>query len=252
VPGYESVGRVRAHSDLTAHLDGRRVFVPGARCYGAISGLFGGAASRMVVPAARVLSVDEDLDEQGILLALAATAYHVTRGDPAAQPGLIVGHGVLGRLLARIAIAVGAVPPTVWEIAPGRRAGASGYRVCAPDADAGAVYARICDASGDANVIDRLMSQLGRGGEIALAGFYSRPLNFAFPPAFMREARLRVCAEWEPADLTGVRDLVACGALSLDGLVTHRFPATAAADAYRTAFDDPECLKMILDWRACA
>jgi bacteriochlorophyllide a dehydrogenase len=29
-----------------------------------------------------------------------------------------------------------------------------------------------------------------------LAGFYTEPLAFAFPPAFMKEARLRVAAEW--------------------------------------------------------
>ena len=26
---------------------------------------------------------------------------------------------------------------------------------------------------------------------------------------------------------------------------------TLAADAYRTAFEDADCLKMILDWRSC-
>ncbi|MEM9757458.1 MAG: chlorophyll synthesis pathway protein BchC, partial [Pseudomonadota bacterium] len=40
------------------------------------------------------------------------------------------------------------------------------------------------------------------------------------------------------------------GALSLDGLVTHRRPADDADAAYRTAFADPGCLKMILDWEA--
>ena len=39
-----------------------------------------------------------------------------------------------------------------------------------------------------------------------LAGFYSEPLSFAFPPAFMREARLRVAAEWKPSDLIAVKD----------------------------------------------
>jgi 3-hydroxyethyl bacteriochlorophyllide a dehydrogenase len=37
--------------------------------------------------------------------------------------------------------------------------------------------------------------------------------------------------------------------LSLDGLITHRSEAQAADDAYRTAFGDPSCLKMVLDWR---
>ncbi len=88
------------------------------------------------------------------------------------------------------------------------------------------------------------------GGEVVLAGFYSAPLSFSFPPAFMREARIRVAAEWREGDLVAVKALVACGALSLDGLITHRQPANAASDAYRTAFEDPSCLKMVLDWRS--
>ena len=55
---------------------GQTVFVPGANCFGAVRGLFGGAASRLVVPGARVLPIAEDLGERGVLLALAATAYH--------------------------------------------------------------------------------------------------------------------------------------------------------------------------------
>ena len=31
-------------------------------------------------------------------------------------PELIIGHGVLGRLLARLTVAAGLPPPTVWEL----------------------------------------------------------------------------------------------------------------------------------------
>ena len=41
-----------------------------------------------------------------------------------------------------------------------------------------------------------LIARLAPGGEIVLAGFYDTPLSFAFPPAFMREARIRIAAEW--------------------------------------------------------
>jgi bacteriochlorophyllide a dehydrogenase len=65
----------------------------------------------------------------------------------------------------------------------------------------------------------------------------------------MREMRLRIAAEFQPADIAAVLRLIGEGKLSLSGLITHRAPARAAADAYRTAFGDPACLKMILDWR---
>jgi 3-hydroxyethyl bacteriochlorophyllide a dehydrogenase len=249
VPGYESVGRVVAAGESSGHAVGETVFVPGARCYGEVRGLFGGAASTVVVPGARVTTVDERLGERAVLLALAATARHALATAHARPPELIVGHGVLGRLLARIAIATRAVPPTVWERNPERATGAVGYAVLDPKADPRRDYASIYDASGDASLLDTLIARLAPGGEIVLAGFYSEPLAFAFAPAFMREARLRVAAEWRDPDMAAVKSLVEAGALSLDGLITHREAAPEAASAYRTAFGDPACLKMVLDWR---
>jgi len=37
--------------------------------------------------------------------------------------------------------------------------------------------------------------------------------------------------------------------MSFDGLITHHDVANHAGDAYRTAFGDAACLKMVLDWR---
>ena len=106
--------------------------------------------------------------------------------------------------------------------------------------------------SGDGALLNTLISRLALGGEVVLAGFYDEPLSFVFPPAFMREARLRVAAQWLPSDLAAVKDLAESGQLSLDGLITHRSDAMHADSAYRTAFGDPSCLKMILDWRSCS
>lgn len=252
VPGYESVGRVSEVGSSVGLSVGDRVFVPGAKCFGDIKGLFGGAASRLVVPENRVWRFDDDLGEQGVLFALAATAYHAIAADDARLPQLIVGHGVLGRLIARLTVILGADAPVVWENNLDRANDAIGYTVIDPAADSRRDYRAICDVSGDAALLNTLISRLAPGGEIALAGFYSEPLSFAFAPAFMREARIRVAAEWKPSDMAAVRDLVKRGHLSLDGLITHRVDALEADAAYRTAFTDPHCLKMILDWRACS
>jgi len=248
VPGYETVGRIAVAGAGSGGRVGDRVFVPGARCFGEVRGLFGGAASRLVVDGARVARFEEALGEQGVLLALAATAHHAMAG---AVPDLIVGHGVLGRLLARLSVLAGGTP-TVWERNPARAEGAEGYQVLDPAQDSRRDYRAIYDVSGDAGLLDTLVAHLAPGGEIVLAGFYSQRLSFSFPPAFMREARLRIAAQWQPADLAAVAALAGAGTLSLDGLITHRSVAASADRAYRTAFGDPACLKMILDWRACA
>ena len=249
VPGYESVGRVTQSGVRAGRRVGDRVFVPGANCYRDVRGLFGGAAARLVVPGARVVPVAERLGQHAVLLALAATAYHAAAGSNAPQPDLIVGHGVLGRLLARLALAAGAPAPTVWERDPERRGGAAGYAVVDPDDDQRRDYRAIYDVSGDASVLDSLIGRLASGGEIVLAGFYSDPLSFQFPAAFMREARFRVAAQWRQPDLEAVRILAESGQLSLDGLITHTREARDAPAAYETAFGDKRCLKMVLDWR---
>ncbi len=189
VPGYESVGRiVDAGPEARARL-GDWVFVPGANCYTDARGLFGGTARRVIVPSARALPIPEHLGEAGVLCALAATALHAIKGGFArreALPDLIIGHGVLGRLLARLTVALGGSAPTMWEVNPARRAGATGYDVVDPAADERRDYHAIYDASGDAGLIDDLVMRLAKGGEIVLAGFYSERVSFAFPAAFMR------------------------------------------------------------------
>ncbi len=249
VPGYESVGEVVEAGAATDLQPGQLVFVPGAKCFGEVRSLFGASASRLVVPAKRVVPLDQQLGERGILIALAATAYHAIAARGATPPDCIVGHGVLGRLLARISVALGNPPPTVWEKNPLRSGGADGYAVIDPETDERRDYRSIYDVSGDPKLLDILISRIAATGEIVLAGFYSEPLSFAFPPAFMREARIRIAAEWQPPDIAATKALIDSGKLSLDGLITHHQEAASAPDAYRIAFEDPACLKMVLNWR---
>jgi 3-hydroxyethyl bacteriochlorophyllide a dehydrogenase len=253
VPGYESSGVVVEAGAETGYRPGDAVFVPGANCYaqidgGPLRGLFGGAARHLVTPASRVTRIDPGMGETGALLALAATARHALAGFDTALPDLIVGHGVLGRLLARLTIAAGGAAPTVWEVNTARHAGATGYPVLHPDMDPRRDYRAIYDASGAPDLLNTLIGRIAKGGEVVLAGFYTAPVSFNFPPAFMKEARIRIAAEWTPEDLTATRALVEAGALSLAGLATHRARHSDATAAYATAFTDPDCLKMILDW----
>lgn len=248
IPGYEASGEVVEAGPASGFFVGDTVFVPGARCYGDIRGLFGGASDLLVTPADRIVRTDPSLKAQGALLALAATALHAVTQKPDALPELIVGHGVVGRLLARCTIALGGQPPVVWETDPARRHGAQGYVVYDPEEDDRRDYARIVDATGDASLIDSLIGRLCKGGELVLAGFYADRPSFAFPMAFIKEVSLRVAAEWTRDDLITTRNLINNGALDLSGLITHRRSAERAADAYQTAFSDPTCLKMIIDW----
>ncbi len=279
VPGYEVVGRVRhrhgqapddgdaTHANAAEDFDiGDLVFVPGANCYQDVRGLFGGAAARLRAPADKLRRLPRTITGgpdspgvgadshiagpiEGTLLALAATAQHALASCSSDHgPSLIVGHGALGRLVARLMAAQGFADVTVWETASDRRDGAAGYSVIDPSAETQKAYARIIDVSGDAGLLDTLIGHLAPGGEIVLAGFYADRLSFSFPPAFMREARFRVAAQWQASDLDRVIALADSGALSLAGLITHTAPVSDARAAYDAAFNDPACLKMVLHW----
>lgn len=256
VPGYETVGRVVRAAGQTSLKEGARVFVPGANCLKGVRSLFGGSASRLVVPQSRTVTLQDNLGEQAVLLALAATAYHAVAGggqrEPSPAPDLIIGHGVMGRLLARLAVAAGGPAPVVWETAAHRHGGARDYIVMHPDDDDRCDYKAIYDVSGDSTILDLAIARLAYGGEVVLAGFYKNAMSFVSGPALKKEARIRAASDWKRADLLAVTQLAHSGRLSLDGLITHTQVAEKAASAYDVAFGDTACLKMILDWRHTA
>jgi 3-hydroxyethyl bacteriochlorophyllide a dehydrogenase len=256
VPGFETFGQVvKAHKGSSLK-EGDTVFVPGANCFSGVKSMYGGAASRLVVSDQLVLPVSDQLGVDAVLLALAATAYHAVSGggvhEPFTPPDLIVGHGVMGRLLARLTVAAGCPAPTVWETEPEIAKGAQGYAVVHPEDDPRRDYQAIYDVNGETGVLDHLIQRIRPGGEIVLAGFYKHGLEFSYAPAFTKEARIRVSSEWKRRDLLAVNQLVNSGQLSLKGLVTHVQAFHSANAAYSTAFGDVSCLKMVLDWSAHA
>lgn len=250
VPGYETVGIVEEAPKHLKHRIGEFVFVPGSAAYKDVRGLFGGAAKHIITSNNKARSLNPNLGAEGALLALSSTAYHAlvhpVTSKPA-LPDLIVGHGILGRLLARLTVALGG-SPTVWEQNPQRQECAGEYRVCASSDCEGEKYQNIIDVSGDSTIIDQLMGHLAPQGEIVLAGFYEARLDFAFPAAFMKEARLRIAAEWSLSDQDMVCQMLERDQLSLKNLITDEVAVAHADSAYEAAFTNPNCLKMVLNW----
>ena len=254
VPGYETVGTV-AHMgpEVTGLSVGDLVFLPGSYAFQGVQNIFGGSGSRLVVPHERAVKLDPALGVKGVLLALAATAHHVftvgREGLPLAYPDLIIGHGIMGRLLARMVVAAGQPAPVVWETQAVRQSGALGYSVIHPDEDQRKDYRCICDVSGDSGIVNRVIPKMVPGGEVVLAGFYKQDLSFSYAMAFMREASIRVAAQWKKHDLDAVVAMFHDGSLPLEGLITHTETPQRAQQAYEAAFGDPQCLKMVIDWR---
>ena len=206
VPGYESVGRVREAGPDSGRTVGEHVFVPGApllRRSARPVRRRGVARRRRRQPPRH--GVGDARRTFGSLLALAATARHAIAAPGAALPDLIVGHGTLGA-------------PSRSPHGAGRR---HAYRVGAPGKPCdrrrrlryrpirtmmgGATTASFATPAAMPAFSTRSSGRLAPGGEIVLAGFYSEALSFAFPPAFMREARLRIAAQWQHEDLVAVQ-----------------------------------------------
>ena len=253
VPGYESTGEVvQAPKDSNLKI-GDMVFVPGADCYsGSVKSLFGGAAQMIISSPNRLIKIDPTMGCNGALFALAATARHAIAGFGNKMPDVIVGHGVLGRLLARLVMLAGEKPPIVWEKNILRHSGATDYEVVLPEYDERSDYDCIFDVSGDSEILDSLIGRVRKGGEVVLAGFYPDRLGFGFAQAFLKEVSLRVSAEFTPEDVATTKLLIEDGSLSFDGLISDVYSTKNANEAYNIAFNNAECLKMVLDWRNAA
>ena len=253
VPGYESTGEVVQAPDDSNLKIGDMVFVPGADCYsGSVKSLFGGAAQMIISSPNRLIKIDPTMGCNGALFALAATARHAIAGFGNKMPDVIVGHGVLGRLLARLVMLAGEKPPIVWEKNILRHSGATDYEVVLPEYDERSDYDCIFDVSGDSEILDSLIGRVRKGGEVVLAGFYPDRLGFGFAQAFLKEVSLRVSAEFTPEDVATTKLLIEDGSLSFDGLISDVYSAQNANEAYNIAFNNAECLKMVLDWRNAA
>ena len=253
VPGYESTGEVvQAPKDSNLKI-GDMVFVPGADCYsGSVKSLFGGAAQMIISSPNRLIKIDPTMGCNGALFALAATARHAIAGFGNKMPDVIVGHGVLGRLLARLVMLAGEKPPIVWEKNILRHSGATDYEVVLPEYDERSDYDCIFDVSGDSEILDSLIGRVRKGGEVVLAGFYPDRIGFGFAQAFLKEVSLRVSAEFTPEDVATTKLLIEDGSLSFDGLISDVYSTKNANEAYNIAFNNAECLKMVLDWRNAA
>ena len=253
VPGYESTGEVVQAPEDSSIKVGDVVFVPGADCYsGSVKSLFGGAARMIISAPNRLIKIDSTMGCSGALFALAATARHAIAGFGNKMPDVIVGHGVLGRLLARLVVLAGEKPPIVWEKNILRHSGATDYEVVLPEYDERSDYDCIFDVSGDSEILDSLIGRVRKGGEVVLAGFYPERLGFGFAQAFLKEVSLRVSAEFTPEDVATTKLLIEDGSLSFDGLISDVYSSTEASKAYNIAFNNAECLKMVLDWRNAA
>lgn len=254
VPGYESVGQVvGCGSEVPPEYEGRWVFVGGARCYADVNPAWGGQSQTLIGEYTRVVPLDGIEPRLGVLLALSATALHgidllaLREG----QRVLILGQGPVGQIAARLARAQGtwvAVADRVSSRLSRSVADAVVHVGEQPLAEALAgPFDTIIEATGSMAALTGALPLLGEGGTILLLGYYET-LTLPYMPLFLKQARLLTAREWAPGDLQRCRDLLAQGTLDVAALITHQQPVAQLHAAYDTALNNPECLKLVLEW----
>jgi 3-hydroxyethyl bacteriochlorophyllide a dehydrogenase len=254
VPGYEAAGTVvSVGSDVADIAVGDQVFVGGSMCYTGVVAAFGGQSSRLIKRAAQVIPLKGIPLAQAPLLALAATALHGVRllGDVAAKRVAVLGLGAVGHLAAGFLVAAGA-EVVVVDRSAARLASSPGHEKLdvsgAPlDEMLTKPVAYAIEATGVSGEIATCARALEQGGKIVLLSYYDT-LTTPFSDIFVKEAALLPSREWGPADLPAARDIIASGGVDLTSLAQHVVPIERYESAYRTAFDDPSILKVVLQW----
>ncbi|MEO0562088.1 MAG: zinc-binding alcohol dehydrogenase [Chloroflexota bacterium] len=255
VPGYETVGKiVEVGADVDTALCGQWVYVGGAHCYESVNPAWGGQSATLITGADRVVPLGEGIPpEQGVLLALAATALHgVDVLDPAPEDRvLVLGQGPVGQLASRLLANRAGFVASV-DRATSRLEKSVGDVVLNVDetrlADVlDTPVNAIIEATGSMEALKSALPHLAPGGTILLLGYYNN-LDLPYMPLFLKEARLLTAKEWSPGDLNRCRDMIADGTLDVSALLTHAMPVSDVAQGYELALNDIDCLKLVFEW----
>lgn len=255
VPGYETVGQVvETGANVDPAWRDRWVYVGGALCYDGVNAAWGGQAATLFTNVQRVTPLEGMAPKTGVLLALAATALHgIDRLNPTpGQRVLVLGQGPVGQLAARLAAQRGAWVAVADRIASRLHAAVADQVVnvaTTPLTEAITTpVSAIIEATGSMEALAASLPLLANGGTVLLLGYYQQ-LQLPYMPLFLKEAQLLTAKEWRPGDLNRCRDAIADGTLDVASLLTHEQPVQAVTDAYHIALHEPDCLKLVLDWR---
>jgi 3-hydroxyethyl bacteriochlorophyllide a dehydrogenase len=255
IPGYEAAGVVeRVGADVVDIAPGDEVFVGGSMCFTDVAAAFGGQASRLIKKSSQVVPLHGIPLAHAPLLALAATSLHGVRrlGDLAGKRVGVVGMGAIGQFAARFVAAL--EPSALYEVDTnparlGRIPGAvtvDARQTTLAEA-AGTPLDCVIEATGKSEMIGACAKAMKVGGSIALLSYYDT-LTTPFVDLFTREATLLVAREWSHPDLLAARDMIAAGRVDVADLAQSAFPIANYEAAYKTAFEDPATLKVILRW----
>jgi bacteriochlorophyllide a dehydrogenase len=258
IPGYETVGKItKAGDHVNESLIGKYAYIAGSFGYTDVNAAFGGASRYVVCPIESITVLDGIEDPRcGIALPLGATALHfMDLAEIKGKKVLVLGQGAVGILAVQLAKHMGATLVAATEPHQKRleyseadlRVNPSTQDVSA--ALAGHEFDIMIDSTGVMNAIETGLRFLKFHGKVIFGGYYQR-MNIDYSQAFEKELSFIAAKQWAKGDLLRVKELIRQGCLHADRIFTHTHPVDDnLEEAYQQAFNDPDCMKMILDWK---
>jgi len=159
---------------------------------------------------------------------------------------VVLGQGVAGLLHTQLAKLSGARPViavsrSAWKLELARRRNADRIVnstredavAAVREATAGRGADVVVDAAGDPALIAPAIEMLAPGGRLLLYGISHRPVDgFTTFPLYYKELTVYGSRALTPADFAPAIDLVASGAVAVDGFITASYPLEGVAGAF--------------------
>src|SRR3954469_10686403 len=287
VMGHESTGIISEVGEGVTHLrPGQHVLINPIIACGACdqcvrgagnlcrnAGLFGreveGSLSQYVKLPARyihALPPTLPLEAATIIETLATVRHSQTRvGLGAAESVVVLGMGTAGLLHARLAVLTGATPViavsrTKWKLDMAERMGAHHLVEAAVEDAVGEVRRLtggkgadvVIDAAGGAETLKAAIDMLRPGGRYAaFAVSHEAVRGFSTFPLYFGEISIIGSRALTPQDMNPSIQLVASGAVDVNGFITAKYPLSDAAAAFEEYERNPSrILRIVIDSKA--
>lgn len=263
VAGYQKIGVAEwVGAEVTDIAVGETVFA----ALGKIEGMFSpwaGQVSLSVSPREQIWKLPTGVDPLACSgLVLTQVGYNCGVRAPVAvgEGAVVIGDGMVGQWAAQTLAWRGANVVLVGRHAERLQLFGNGPLRCAVNAREQdwlqVVRERLpngvqvaVDTVGSTAVVEQVMGVMKRYGHIVSAGFYGTQDQIALQPLRNRELSLDLVSGWSQPRMDATLALIAAGHLQTLPLITHRFPAAQAADAWRLIAQKGEAvLGVILDW----
>ena len=114
---------------------------------------------------------------------------------------------------------------------------------------AGNEFDVMIDSTGVMSAIETGLRFLKFHGKVIFGGYYQR-MNIDYSQAFDKELSFIAARQWAKGDLLRVKELIRENRLQAKKIFTHSHPVGSdLTEAYHQAFNNPDCLKMVLNWK---